>query len=219
MSGQSRAAKIAHARRHLRRCDSVMRETIDQVGPYTLRLEQDRFSMLVRSIISQQISVAAARSIRGRLESLLQPAKLTPEALLEIPTDQLRGVGLSSQKCAYILDLAEKVHGGHLQLRTIGRFSDEAIIDQLTLVKGIGRWTTQMFLIFSLGRLDVFPEDDLGVRVAIRNQYGLDDLPDRRTSREIAAPWRPYASVASWYCWRSLETVATGQAASTSDPT
>jgi DNA-3-methyladenine glycosylase II len=92
-----------------------------------------------------------------------------------------------------------------VSLRDIGRCSDELVIQRLTQVKGIGRWTAQMFLIFALGRLDVFPEDDLGVRSAIRNLYGLSELPDRQTSRTIAEVWRPYASVASWYCWRSLE--------------
>ena len=98
-----------------------------------------------------------------------------------------------------------KVNDGTVDLRQIGRLSDERIVEQLTQVKGIGRWTAQMFLIFSLGRLDVFPHDDLGVRTAIRNRYGLDDLPDKQTAIAIAAPWRPYASVASWYCWRTLD--------------
>jgi DNA-3-methyladenine glycosylase II len=97
------------------------------------------------------------------------------------------------------------VNDGTVDLRQIGRLSDERIVEQLTQVKGIGRWTAQMFLIFSLGRLDVFPHDDLGVRTAIRNRYGLDDLPDKQTAITIAAPWRPYASVASWYCWRTLD--------------
>ena len=117
----------------------------------------------------------------------------------------LRSVGLSSQKTSYVLDLTQKALDGTLALPTIGRCSDEEVIERLVQVRGIGRWTAQMFLIFSLGRLDVFPEDDLGVRSAIRNLYGLSDLPDKATSRQIAAPWKPYATVASWYCWRSLE--------------
>lgn len=193
------------ALRHLRQRDPVMRTIIDEVGPCTLRLERDRFWMLVRSIISQQISVGAARSIRTRLEQLVAPERVTAESLLRFEIDELRNAGLSPQKATYLLDLASKVHAGEVRLRTIGRHCDEAVIDQLTQVKGIGRWTAQMFLIFALGRPDVFPEDDLGVRSAIRTWYGLESLPDKTTAREIAALWRPYASIASWYCWRSID--------------
>jgi DNA-3-methyladenine glycosylase II len=180
-----------------------MRAVIDAVGPFTLRLERDRFGMLVRSIISQQISTSAARSIRRRLQELAPDMKAATVAQFTI--DELRTVGLSPQKASYIADLAHKVNDGTVDLRQIGRLSDERVVEQLTQVKGIGRWTAQMFLIFSLGRLDVFPHDDLGVRTAIRNRYGLDDLPDKQTAHAIAAPWRPYASVASWYCWRTLD--------------
>jgi DNA-3-methyladenine glycosylase II len=196
---------IQKARRHLRTSDPVMRTVIDAVGPFTLRLEPDRFCMLVRSIISQQISTAAARSIRGRLQELAGPGGLTAEIVARFTVEQLRSAGLSPQKASYIADLAVKVHDGAVDLRQIGRLSDERIVEQLTQVKGIGRWTAQMFLIFSLGRLDVFPHDDLGVRAAIRDRYGLAELPDKPTAIAIAAPWRPYASVASWYCWRTLD--------------
>ncbi len=182
-----------------------MRAVIDAVGPFTLCLERDRFGMLVRSIISQQISTSAARSIRRRLHELAGPESVTPAWLSDLTVDQLRSVGLSPQKANYIADLARKVSDGTVELRQIGRLSDERIVTHLTQVKGIGRWTAQMFLIFSLGRLDVFPHDDLGVRTAIRNRYGLADLPDKQTAITIAAPWRPFASVASWYCWRTLD--------------
>ncbi len=204
---------IRKARRHLRAADPVMRTVIDTVGPFTLRLERDRFGMLVRSIISQQISTGAARSIRRRLQEIAG-ADMTAANLARFTVDELRSVGLSPQKASYIADLARKVNEGMVDLRQIGRLSDERVVEQLTQVRGIGRWTAQMFLIFSLGRLDVFPHDDLGVRRAIRDRYGLDDLPDKQTAVAIAAPWRPYASVASWYCWRALdgnrETVAKG---------
>ncbi len=192
------------ARRHLKRSDPVMRGMIDDVGPCTLRPHRDRFGMLVRSIISQQISTSAARSIRERLVALVAPNAVTPESLLAFKIEQLRAVGLSPQKAAYMHDLALKASDGTVNLRTIGRRSDEEVIDQLIQVKGIGRWTAQMFLIFSLGRIDVFPHDDLGVRIAIRDRYGLVDLPDKQTSCKIAAAWSPYATIASWYCWRSL---------------
>jgi DNA-3-methyladenine glycosylase II len=198
-------ADIHKARRHLRAADPVMKVMIDAVGPYTLRFERDRFGLLVRSIISQQISTSAARAIRKRLMGLAGAKGLTAENLARFKVGELRSVGLSPQKASYVADLACKVNDGTVDLRRIGRLSDERVVEQLTLVKGIGRWTAQMFLIFSLGRPGVFPHDDLGVRTAMRDQYGLDDLPDKETSHAIATPWRPYASVASWYCWRTLD--------------
>ena len=196
---------IRAARRHLRKADPVMRAIIDQVGPARLRSQRNRFAMLVRSIISQQISVGAARSIRNRLEALVAPDKVTPESLQRFTPRQLRSAGLSQQKTTYILDLATKVSQDEVVLRTIGRRSNEAVIEELTQVKGIGRWTAQMFLMFALGRLDVFPAADLGIRSAIRDQYGLHDLPDNQISHEIAEPWHPYATVASWYLWQSID--------------
>ena len=152
-----------------------MRSIIDVVGPFTLRPERNRFWMLVRSIISQQISLGAARSIRSRLQELVAPAKVTPDSLLRFNAGQLRTAGISPQKARYLLDLAEKAAAGTVNLRSIGRLSDEAVITELTKVKGIGRWTAQMFLIFALGRPDVLPHDDLGVRTAIRDRYALDE--------------------------------------------
>jgi DNA-3-methyladenine glycosylase II len=179
---------IKQARRHLRAADPVMAAMIDAVGPYTLRFDRDRFGLLVRSIISQQISTSAARAIRKRLMELAGANGLTAENLARFTVSELRSVGLSPQKASYVADLACKVNDGTVDLRRIGRLSDERVVEQLTLVKGIGRWTAQMFLIFSLGRPDVFPHDDLGVRTAIRDRYGRDDLPDKGTSRAIAAP-------------------------------
>jgi DNA-3-methyladenine glycosylase II len=197
--------QIDAARRHLRKADEVMREIIHRVGPVKLRLEQNRFAMLVRSIISQQISTSAARSIRGRLEDLLAPGSITPGDIVTLKAQQLRSVGLSGQKVSYIQDLAGRVHSGEVNLRQIGRLTDERVIERLTRVRGIGHWTAQMFLMFSLGRPDVFPHGDLGIRSAIRRAYGLDELPDRKQSEEIARPWHPHATIASWYLWRSLE--------------
>jgi DNA-3-methyladenine glycosylase II len=191
---------------HLRAADPIMRRLIDAVGPCTLRPERRRrFSVLARAIISQQVSTAAARTIRGRLESLLPKGQLTAEAIAGLSESVLRSVGLSRQKASYLLDLAAKSLDGAVRLDRIGRLSDEAVIQMLTEVRGIGRWTAEMFLIFSLGRLDVMPVDDLGVRAAIKDLYGLDGLPDKTRCLEIAAPWRPYATIGSWYCWRSLD--------------
>ena len=195
--------KVRAALKHLRGADPIMREAIRRVGPFRLRLERDRFRILVRSIISQQISTAAARSIRTRLDELVAPERLSAENLARLDRDRLRSAGLSSQKTAYLHNLSEKVRSGEVKLRQIGRKSDENVIAELVQIKGVGRWTAQMFLIFSLGRLDVFPHDDLGIRKNIRNLYGLAELPDKQTCNRIAAPWRPYASVASWYCWRT----------------
>lgn len=196
---------IDTAVRHLRRRDPVLKTLIRAVGPFTLRAERDGFKMLVCSIISQQISGKAARSIRQRLQERIAPQKISPEAIAALPVDELRAVGLSSQKASYLLDLSNRVLAGDVRLTRLTRWSDDEIIEELIQVKGIGVWTAQMFLMFSLGRLDVFPHDDLGIRSAIRNLYGLADLPDKKTSHRIAEPWRPYATIASWYCWRSHE--------------
>jgi len=187
---------------HLHDADPVMGKLIGQVGPFTLRPERDRFRLLVRSIVSQQISTKAARSIRARLEGLLPRGQIIAENLARLTPEEIRSAGLSQRKAEYVLDLSRRVLDGRLRIRQLGRLSDEAVIEQLIQVKGIGRWTAQMFLIFSLGRLDVFPHDDLGVRTAIRSLYRLGELPDKKTSHRIAGPWRPYATVASWYCWR-----------------
>ena len=161
--------------------------------------------MLVRSIISQQISGSAARSIRKKLEDLLAPSKITPHSLAALSVDELRSAGISPQKASYLHDLAQKVDEGVVRLPRLPKLDDDAVVAELIQVKGIGVWTAQMFLMFSLARLDVFPHDDYGIRSAIKKMYGLDDLPDKQTSLKIAAPWRPYSTIASWYCWRSLE--------------
>jgi DNA-3-methyladenine glycosylase II len=201
----STTKKLTDAISHLRSVDPVMKRIIKEVGPCSLRPKRDRFQMLVGSIISQQISTGAARSIKKRLVQLCSPEGISAPNLSQFSVKQLRSAGVSPQKAKYILDLTEKVQDGTLTLNQIGRSSDDMVIEQLTTVKGIGRWTAQMFLIFSLGRLDVFPHDDLGVRNAIKVRYGLNELPDQETSCAIAEPWRPYASVGSWYCWRSLD--------------
>jgi len=191
--------------RHLRRADPVMRTLIRRAGPYKLKPRRDRFHALVSSIISQQISGSAARSIRQRLHDHVAPEKLSAENLSRLAPEMLRKLGVSPQKASYLVDLANRVVSGELRLERMGRLTDEEVIEELIKIKGIGVWTAQMFLMFSLGRLDVFPHDDLGVRTAIKNLYSLEELPDKKTSHEIAQPWRPYASIASWYCWRSLE--------------
>ncbi len=195
-------ATVQRALRHLRRADPVLRDVIRRVGPFQLKLQRDRFAVLVRSIISQQISTAAARTIRARLEGLVAPEPTSPENLLNLTDAKLKAAGVSPQKLSYIRDLCAKVSAGEVTLRTIGRKSDEAVIKELTQIRGIGRWTAQMFLMFSLGRLDVLPHDDLGIRSNIRTIYGIDEMPSKAVCEELAAPWRPYTSIACWYCWR-----------------
>jgi DNA-3-methyladenine glycosylase II len=196
---------MASFHHHFRRHDPMLHGVVRLIGPYTLKPQRNRFGMLVRSIISQQISMAAARTIRQRLEGLLGDEGLQPAAVAALTPVQLRGVGLSKQKAAYISDLAHKVTDGTVPLARIGRLSDEQVIETLTQVKGIGRWTAQMFLIFSLGRPDVFPVDDLGVRVAIGRLYDLGEKPNTDELHEIGRRWSPFATVGSWYCWRYLD--------------
>lgn len=196
------ASAVASGLDHLRAADPIIARLIDQVGPFRLTLERRRFRMLARSIIWQQISTSAAQSIWRRLEELA--GAITPEKLAPLTTAQLRSAGVSPQKSAYLLDLTSKVLNGQVRFRSLSRLSDQQVVDELVQVKGIGEWTAQMFLIFSLGRLDVFPLADLGIRNALRNLYRLQNLPEKADSVRIAEPWRPYATLASWYCWRSL---------------
>ena len=200
------AQHVKSARLHLRKCDPVLADIIKKVGPCTLKTQRNKFHMLVRSIVSQQISTAAARTIRGRLEDLVKPNKIAPEHLVVFDVDDLREAGISRQKAGYILDLAQKVDSGEVDLKRTGRMDDEDVITELIKIKGIGRWTAQMYLMFSLGRLDVFPVDDLGIQNAIKKAYPKprgDWNKDKLLKK--AEPWHPYATIASWYLWRSLE--------------
>lgn len=197
--------KIEAAIRHLKSADPIIGDLIDRAGAFTLKLDRNRFGMLVRSILSQQISTKAARSIRLRLDELLNPQPLSAAAIHALHDDQLRSVGLSRQKIAYLKDLSARVLDQRLRLDRIGRLSDEEAIEHLIQVKGIGRWTAQMFLMFSLGRLDIFPHDDLIVRSSIQKLYQLEQLPNKEQSHAIAACWKPYSTVASWYCWRLVD--------------
>lgn len=185
--------------------DRRLNQIIQQVGPFRLKRSTNRFHSLLRAIVSQQISTAAARSIWGKLELLAAPNPLTADVIHTLSDESLRGAGLSPQKLKYVRDLTERVHSGELKLASLHRRSDDDVIAQLTEVNGIGVWTAQMFLMFSLGRADVLPHADYGIRTAMKRVYDLADLPSRGECYEIAQPWRPYATVACWYLWRSLE--------------
>lgn len=199
-------AVIESAVIHLRKSDKRMKRVIDAVGPFTLKLQRDRFKMLVRSIVWQQISGKAAQSIFNKLLLKLNGGKVTAEALSRLTPEEMRSAGISTQKLSYLQDLSARVLDGRVRLAKTGRMTDADVITELTQIRGIGEWSAQMFLMFSLGRPDVFPHADLGIRSALKKLHALDDLPDRTLSHKLAEPWRPYATVASWYLWRSLET-------------
>jgi DNA-3-methyladenine glycosylase II len=201
--------KATHTKalRHLERRDEVMKRLIGKIGPCTLRYDADRFGVLVRSIISQQISGKAAISISTRLLSSLGQTEFTPEALRRARTQKLRNAGLSAAKARYVRDLADRVHRGDVPLDDLHELDDEEVIAKLLPVMGIGRWTAEMFLIFSLGRLDVLPLGDLGLCAGVQKQYGLRELPKKAELIERAEPWRPYRTIATWFIWRSFGNV------------
>jgi DNA-3-methyladenine glycosylase II len=180
-----------------------MRHIIKSVGPCTLRFEPDGFGILARSIISQQISTKAAIAIGGRLLTTLGRSGLKPGPLLKLTDEQMRAAGLSANKVKSLRDLAEKVHSKAVPLARLPKMTDEEVIECLLPVRGIGRWTAEMFLIFSLGRLDVLPVDDFGFRAGVRDTYGFPVLPNKAQLTELAEPWRPYRTIGTWYIWRS----------------
>ena len=190
---------------HLKKADPVLALLIERVGRYGIQYREPNFETLVRSIVYQQLSGRVAAVIFGRLSALAPGGKLTPEAILKLTPARMRKAGLSKQKTAYIRDLARKTARGALKFETLTEMADHEVIEHLTQVKGIGVWTAHMFLLFALQRPDVLPTGDLGIRMAIRKAYGLDELPHPKHIEEIALRWRPYCSVATWYLWRSLE--------------
>jgi DNA-3-methyladenine glycosylase II len=191
--------------RHLSSGDPVLARLIDRIGPYAMEYLEPDFETLVRSIAFQQLSGKVARVIFQRLVAAAGNGRLTPESVLQLRPRKMRAVGLSQQKAAYIRDLARRTRSGEVDFEALPALADEAVCQALTSVKGIGVWTAQMFLIFALRRPDVLPSGDLGIRSAIRNLYGLAELPTPSQVEELARPWRPYGTVASWYLWRSLE--------------
>jgi DNA-3-methyladenine glycosylase II len=194
------------ARRLLVRRDPVIRDLIRRHGPCGLADAQheDAFTALTHSIISQQLSTKAAATIARRFDALFG-GRPTPVAVARVDDAQLRAVGLSSQKIRYMRDLCSRVADGSLTLEKVNELSDEDVIQSLTQIKGIGRWTAEMFLMFRLHRPDVLPVDDLGILKAVQRAYGLRKLPRADRLTKIGEPWRPYRSVACWYLWASLE--------------
>jgi DNA-3-methyladenine glycosylase II len=192
------------AQKHLAEVGPPMLELIQRVGACTLRPRRDYFVVLAKAIFSQQISTKVADVLFGRFRDQFPGRRPTPEKTIALFRDPAaaRLCGLSRQKEAYILDLARHFANGSIPTRKLSSMSDEDVIEALTCVKGIGQWTAEMFLIFTLNRGDVLPVDDLGLRAAAKRVYNLRTLPDAKRLRKLAEPWAPYRSIATWYLWR-----------------
>jgi DNA-3-methyladenine glycosylase II len=191
------------AKRHLAKADPVLRKLIREYPDAEFRLRGDAFQALARAIVGQQISVKAAQSIWARFEACV--GKVTPANVVAKEAAELRGCGFSGQKVAYVKDLAARFHSGEVKPRRWKAMDDEAIIEELVAVKGIGRWTAEMFLMFSLERPNVLPVDDLGLQRAMERNYNNGRALTKDRMRRIGAAWAPWCSVGTWYMWRSLE--------------
>ena len=191
----------------LARRDAVLAELVERHGPPRLRRRTPaatRFSALAEAIVYQQLTGRAAATIHGRLLERLD-GSVTPDALAKVPAADLRACGLSAAKAAALADLSAKVLDGTVTLDRIGRLSDEEVVAQLVQVRGIGVWTAEMFLLFTLGRMDVWPVGDYGVRVGFARAWSLPEVPTPRALAEHGEPFRPYRSVLAWYCWRVVD--------------
>ena len=189
--------------KHLVKKDRVMKRLIPQFGDACLQSRGDPFITLARSIVGQQISVKAAQSVWDRFAVL--PRKLTPANVLKLKVDDMRAAGLSARKVEYLVDLSLNFDSGNLQIKKWSEMDDETIIAELIAIRGIGRWTAEMFLIFHLLRPNVLPLDDVGLINGISKNYFSGESVSRSEAREVSAPWAPYRSVATWYIWRSLD--------------
>jgi DNA-3-methyladenine glycosylase II len=186
------------------RKDPVLSDIIGTVGEFQLKKKSQYFAVLVESIISQQLATGAADAIFKRFKGLY-PEFPTAAEVLATRKSKLRTVGLSGMKVEYLKDLAKHVETGKLDMKAISKMGDEDVIAQLTQVKGIGRWTAEMFLIFSLGRMDVFPVGDLGLRRGVQIAFSLKEMPKPKETEKFGDRWKPYRSVATWYLWKSLQ--------------
>ena len=191
--------------KHLMKKDRVMKRLIPQFGDACLETRGDAFVTLARSIVGQQISVKAAQTVWDRFALL--PRKMTPANVLKLKVDDMRAAGLSVRKVEYLVDLALHFDNGALHVKSWDAMSDDEIVAELIAIRGIGRWTAEMFLIFHLMRPDVLPLDDVGLINGISRNYFSGDVVSRSDAREVAAAWAPYCTVATWYIWRSLDPV------------
>jgi DNA-3-methyladenine glycosylase II len=189
---------------HLKKADPVIATIIERVGPYQMRQSDPTFESLARAIVYQQLSGKAAATIYGRLVAASSDP-LTPEAVLRLTHDELRALGLSTQKAKYVRDLADRTGRAEIDFVALQEMDDEQVIEVLTQVKGVGVWTVHMFLMFSLQRPNVLPTGDLGIRNAVKKAYRMRKTPTPADIEKRARAWHPYCSVASWYLWRSLE--------------
>lgn len=189
--------------KHLMKKDRVMKRLIPQFGKACLQSRGDAFATLARSVVGQQISVKAAQTVWDRFAML--PAQITPEQILKLRIDDMRAAGLSARKVEYLVDLALHFDNGLVHVEAWTGMDDEAIIAELIAIRGIGRWTAEMFLIFHLMRPNVLPLDDVGLINGISKCYFSGDVVSRSDAREVALAWTPYRTVATWYIWRSLE--------------
>jgi DNA-3-methyladenine glycosylase II len=189
---------------HLKKCDPVLCAIIERVGAFRMEFGPPEFHSLAESIVYQQLHGKAAATIFDRLAKLASEP-LTPEGVLKLSDEQLRSVGLSKQKSAYLKDLAEKTAAGLLDFSRLPGLSDTEVIKHLTQVKGIGVWTAHMFLMFTLKRPDVLPTGDYGIQAAMKKHYKKRQMPKPHIMEKIAKPWAPYRSIACWYLWRSLD--------------
>jgi DNA-3-methyladenine glycosylase II len=189
---------------HLKRSDPVLRAIIERVGPCRMEYGPAEFSSLAEAIVYQQLNGRAAVTIFNRFADLAG-RPIRPEGILRLTDEQMRSVGLSKQKSAYLKDLASKTAAGVLEFARLPKLSDEEVIQHLTQIKGIGVWTAHMFLMFSLRRPNVLPTGDYGVQMAVKKHYRKRKLPKPKDMEKIAKAWEPYRSVACWYMWRSLE--------------
>jgi DNA-3-methyladenine glycosylase II len=190
---------------HLTKCDPVLRDIIQRVGPYKIEYGPPEFHSLAEAIVYQQLNGKAAVTIFNRFAELAGNP-VTPQGILGLTDAQLRAVGLSKQKSSYLRDMAERAVSGQLDFSKLHELSDEEVIDHLTQVKGVGVWTAQMFLMFTLKRPNVLPTGDFGVQMAIKKHYNKRKTPKPAQMEKIARAWEPYRSVACWYLWRSLDT-------------
>jgi len=191
--------------KHLKKSDPVMAAIIQRVGPCAIQYSEPSFESLVRSIVYQQLSGRVASVIFGRLHAAAAEEQLTPAGIMKLRPEKMRKLGLSAQKTLYIRELAKHTRRGSIVFEDLPDTDDASVIEHLTRVKGIGVWTAQMFLMFALRREDILPVADLGIRSAMKKAYGLQDLPKPAEMEKIATAWKPYASIACWYLWRSLE--------------
>jgi 3-methyladenine DNA glycosylase/8-oxoguanine DNA glycosylase len=195
------------ARKHVAKSDPVMRDIVKRVGPYELEVRGEPYQALLRSILYQQLAGPAAAAIERRFLGLFGGGIPRPAEVAPLADDAFRAAGVSRQKAGYIRSLAEHFASGALTDRAIRRADDEAVIEMVTAVKGIGRWTADMLLLFCLGRPDVLPVGDLGVQNSMRVAYGLEAPPGAAEMTALAEPWRPYRSAATWYLWRRTDIV------------